>query len=56
MTAILKSPEFDWFQSAAAGIENPALVAIGQKAKRYTTNHTQAEAMAEWAIWQGLDF
>ena len=56
MTAILKSPDFDWFQSAAAGIENPALVAIGQKAKRYTTNHTQAEAMAEWAIWQGLDF
>lgn len=56
MTAILKSPDFDWFQSAAAGIENPALVAIGQKAKRYTTNHTQAEAMAEWAIWQALDF
>ena len=56
MTAILKSPDFDWFQSAAAGIENPALVAIGQKAKRYTTNHTQAEAMSEWAIWQALDF
>ncbi|MFN3608485.1 MAG: NAD(P)-dependent oxidoreductase [Hyphomonas sp.] len=56
MTAILKSPEFDWFQSAAAGIENPALVAIGQKSKRYTTNHTQAEAMAEWAIWQAMDF
>lgn len=56
MTAILKSPDFDWFQSAAAGIENPALVAIGQKAKRYTTNHTQAEAMAEWALWQALDF
>lgn len=56
MTAILKSPDFDWFQSAAAGIENPGLVAVGQKAKRYTTNHTQAEAMAEWAIWQALDF
>lgn len=56
MTAILKSPSLDWFQSAAAGIENPALVMIGQKAARYTTNHTQAEAMAEWALWQALDF
>ncbi|MFN7178185.1 D-2-hydroxyacid dehydrogenase [Hyphomonas sp.] len=56
MTAILKSPDLDWFQSAAAGIENPALVMIGKKAKRYTTNHTQAEAMAEWALWQALDF
>jgi phosphoglycerate dehydrogenase-like enzyme len=56
MTAILKSPSLDWLQSAAAGIENPALVMIGQKAKRYTTNHTQAEAMAEWALWQALDF
>lgn len=56
MTAILKSPDFDWFQSAAAGIENPGLVAMGRKAERYTTNHTQAESMAEWAIWQALDF
>jgi phosphoglycerate dehydrogenase-like enzyme len=56
MTGILKSPSLDWFQSAAAGIENPALVMIGQKARLYTTNHTQAEAMAEWALWQALDF
>jgi phosphoglycerate dehydrogenase-like enzyme len=56
MTAILKSPEFDWFQSAAAGIENPGLMMIGQKARRYTTNHTQSESMAEWALWQALDF
>lgn len=56
MTTILKSPDFDWFQSAAAGIENPGLVAMGRKAERYTTNHTQAESMAEWAIWQALDF
>lgn len=56
MTAILKSPSLDWFQSAAAGIENPALVMIGQKARLYTTNHTQAESMAEWALWQALDF
>ncbi|MFN7054207.1 NAD(P)-dependent oxidoreductase [Hyphomonas sp.] len=56
MLAILKSEAFDWFQSAAAGIENPALASIGQKARLYTTNHTQAEAMAEWALWQALDF
>jgi phosphoglycerate dehydrogenase-like enzyme len=56
MTAILKSPSLDWFQSAAAGIENPALMMIGQKARLYTTNHTQAESMAEWALWQALDF
>lgn len=56
MIGILKSPSLDWFQSAAAGIENPALVMIGQKARQYTTNHTQAEAMAEWALWQALDF
>ncbi|MFN3912778.1 NAD(P)-dependent oxidoreductase [Hyphomonas sp.] len=55
MTAILKSPALDWFQSAAAGIENPALRMIGQKARLYTTNHTQAESMAEWALWQALD-
>ncbi|MEQ9506135.1 MAG: NAD(P)-dependent oxidoreductase [Hyphomonas sp.] len=56
MTGILKSPSLDWFQSAAAGIENPGLVMIGQKARLYTTNHTQAESMAEWALWQALDF
>ncbi len=56
MTGLLKSPSLDWFQSAAAGIENPALVMIGQKVKHYTTNHTQAESMAEWALWQALDF
>ena len=56
MTAILKSPSLGWFQSAAAGIENPALMMIGQKARLYTTNHTQAESMAEWALWQALDF
>lgn len=54
--SIIQSPVFDWFQSSAAGIEHPALRAIGQKARLYTTNHTQAEAMAEWALWAALDF
>lgn len=56
MVSLLKAPSLDWFQSAAAGTEHPALTMIGRKAARYTTNHTQAEAMAEWAIWQALDF
>ncbi len=54
--SIIQSPDFDWFQSSAAGIEHPALRAVGQKARLYTTNHTQAEAMAEWALWAALDF
>lgn len=56
MRSVLTAPSVDWFQSVAAGIEHPALVMIGRKAARYTTNHRQAEAMAEWAIWQALDF
>ncbi len=56
MRSLLTAPSLDWFQSSAAGIEHPALTMIGHKAARYTTNHTQAEAMAEWAIWQALDF
>lgn len=56
MIAILQSAGFDWFQSGAAGIENPGLAAIGRKARLYTSNHTQAEAMAEWALWQAFDF
>ncbi|KCZ90840.1 D-2-hydroxyacid dehydrogenase [Hyphomonas johnsonii] len=54
--AVARSDRLDWFQSAAAGIENPAFVMIGQAARTFTTNHTQSEAMAEWALWQALDF
>ncbi len=56
LVAILKSPALDWFQSSAAGVEHPALVMVGQKARVYTANHTQSEAIAEWALWQALDF
>ncbi|WP_439619498.1 D-2-hydroxyacid dehydrogenase [Hyphomonas sp.] len=54
--AVAGSSRLDWFQSAAAGIENPGLVMIGKAANTYTTNHTQSEAMAEWALWQALDY
>ncbi len=53
---IAASPALDWFQSAAAGVEHPALQRVGRKVRLYTTNHTQAESMAEWALWQALDF
>jgi phosphoglycerate dehydrogenase-like enzyme len=56
LVAILKTPALDWFQSSAAGVEHPALVMIGQKARVYTANHTQCEAIAEWALWQAFDF
>ncbi|KCZ60783.1 D-2-hydroxyacid dehydrogenase [Hyphomonas chukchiensis] len=56
MMAVVGGGRLDWFQSAAAGIENPALVMIGKAASKYTTNHTQSEAMSEWALWQALDY
>ena len=54
--AVAASDRLDWFQSAAAGIENPAFVMIGKAARVFTSNHTQSEAMAEWALWQALDY
>lgn len=53
---ILGATNLDWFQSAAAGVDNPALSQICEKAAYYTTNHTQSEPMAEWAVWQALDW
>ena len=56
VTAVLNSDRLDWFQSPAAGIDNAVLKSIGKAARHYTTNHRQAEAMAEWALWAALDF
>ena len=56
LVPVVTGGRLDWFQSSAAGIEHPVLVQIGQTARLYTTNHTQAEAMAEWALWTALDF
>ncbi|MFT5775135.1 D-2-hydroxyacid dehydrogenase [Hyphomonas sp.] len=56
LLAVAGGGQLDWFQSAAAGIENPGLVMIGKAANKYTTNHTQSEAMGEWALWQALDY
>lgn len=54
--ALLQGGKLDWFQSSAAGIEHPVLVSIGKAARLYSTNHTQSEAMAEWALWAAFDF
>ena len=56
LTTVLTSDRLDWFQSPAAGVDNAMLKSIGKAAKHYTTNHRQAEAMAEWALWSALDF
>lgn len=56
MRAVLTSPNLDWVQSSAAGLENPVLTAVRNAARIYTSNHSNAEAIAEWVIWQGLDF
>lgn len=56
MIAVLKTGGIDWFQSSAAGLDNAALISVGRIARIYTTNHTQSEAMAEWALWQAFDF
>lgn len=53
---LIELPDLDWFQSSAAGMDNETLQAVHAKARLYTTNHTQSEAMAEWAIWQALDW
>lgn len=45
-----------WFQSSAAGLENPFLQKIGEKAEAYTSSHVQAEAIAEWVLWAGFDW
>ena len=56
VATVLQADRLDWFQSPAAGIDNAVLKSIGKAAKHYTTNHRQAEAMAEWALWAALDF
>ncbi|WP_290483700.1 hypothetical protein, partial [Hyphomonas sp. UBA3601] len=56
MIAVLKTGGIDWFQSSAAGLDNPALISVGKISRTFCSNHTQSEAMAEWALWQSFDF
>lgn len=54
--ACIGSDRLEWFQSSAAGVDNSALKAVGRAAQFYTTNHMNAEAIGEWALWQALDW
>lgn len=49
-------PNFEFFQSSAAGIEHPMLQAIGRQAQRYANSHAQSDAIAEWVLWAALDY
>jgi len=53
--AAFASPVIAWFQSSAAGIEHPILQALGKQSDLYTSSHEQSDAIAEWALWAGLD-
>lgn len=53
---VIGADRLDWFQSSAAGIEHPVLQMLQGKANAYTTSHEQAEAIAEWVLWAGLDW
>lgn len=48
--------ELAWFQSSAAGLENPFLQKIGRMSKLYTSSHVQSDAIAEWVLWAGFDW
>ena len=46
----------DFFQSSAAGLENPFLQKIGEKAQAYASSHVQSDAIADWVLWAGYDW
>jgi phosphoglycerate dehydrogenase-like enzyme len=52
----MAAPRLRWFQSSSAGLDMPIFQQFGAKAEIFTSCHVQSEAMAEWALWQGLDF
>ncbi len=50
------APKLVWFQSSAAGLENPFLQKVGEKAEHYTSSHVQSDAIAEWVLWAAFDW
>lgn len=56
MEAVLSTPRLQFFQSSAAGIEHPILMAAREKAELYAGCHEQALAIAEWVLWAGFDW
>jgi len=53
--ATLASPELKWFQSAAAGFDNPFFARVVAKGARLTTSHGQAVGMADYILAGVLD-
>ena len=52
---MIDAPSLGWFQSSAAGTDNPALHIVGRKAGIYTGSHEQSPAIAEWVLWAAFD-
>lgn len=56
VSAVLASEQFDWFQSGLAGFDRPEVQKILEKVPRFSTTHVQSEPMAEWVLWQAMDW
>lgn len=52
---LIEAPRIGWFQSSAAGLDNPAFRPVGLKAGAFTSAHEQSPAIAEWVLRAGLD-
>lgn len=52
---LLDAPELGWYQSSAAGLENPAVRAAGRKAALFSSSHEQSAGIAEWVLWAAFD-
>jgi phosphoglycerate dehydrogenase-like enzyme len=48
--SILKSPNLEWIQSLAAGVDDPFFKMLGEKGIRLSNSNAQAPAIAEYVI------
>ncbi|MEM8920190.1 MAG: NAD(P)-dependent oxidoreductase, partial [Pseudomonadota bacterium] len=53
---VLETKKLRWFQSSATGTDRALLKTFGRQAEIYTNAHGQAVAIAEYVLWQTLDF
>ena len=54
--ALEKAPRLGWVQSVGAGTDNPIFVMLARKGVPISTNHGQADGMAEYVLWGVLDY
>jgi phosphoglycerate dehydrogenase-like enzyme len=52
---LLDSPDLQWVQTAAAGVDDPMFARIVSKGARLTTNHSQAVGISEYVLAGVLD-